>query len=138
MKAGACMSFAHFNEINEICNGMLVKKKTVAKMKPRIKKRYVIKSRPLTQEQLLKEAEEESEKEGERLYVYMQRIPNHDLHGGDLFLYSIGILVKKNLEGTAEGLSQISAKNYINKTYFRKEETGFLPPMCKNTLCLKG
>ena len=69
------MSFAHFNEINEICNGMLMRKKTVVKMKPRMKKRYVIKSRPLTQEQLLKNAEEENEKEGEKLYVYMQRIP---------------------------------------------------------------
>lgn len=39
-------------------------------MKTRMKKRYVIKSRPLTQEQLLEDAEEEKEKEGEKLYVY--------------------------------------------------------------------
>ena len=79
-----------------------------------------------------------------RGYMYICKgIPNHDLHGGDLFLIqykelnfiSKGEVIWKDLQ---RGLSQISAKNYINKTYFRKEETGFLPPMCKNTLCLKG
>lgn len=62
------MSFAHFNEINEICNGMLEKDEAVVKTKPRMKKRYVIKSRPV-QQQKLEDAEDEHEKESVSFYV---------------------------------------------------------------------
>lgn len=82
-KQVAYMSFAHFNEINEICNGMLMKDAQVVKTKPRKKKRYVIKSKSLTQEQLLEDVEEENE-EARRvrnyLYrmLYRKRISNHE------------------------------------------------------------
>lgn len=65
------MSFAHFNEILEICNGLLKKDEVVVKTKPRMKKRYVMKSRPVNQRQKLKDAEDEYEKKIKIVYFFV-------------------------------------------------------------------
>nr|WP_295973386.1 hypothetical protein [uncultured Bacillus sp.] len=59
------MSFAHFNEIYEICIGMLKKDRAEVNIRPNLKKRYVIKSRPVNHQPLFNDGEEENEAEKE-------------------------------------------------------------------------